>query len=193
MGYALAAAAARRGARVTLVSGPVEIPPPANVERFDVVSAAEMAKAVHERVDGADLVLMSAAVSDQRPTVVAPQKVKKSPGEEGIVLERTEDILLTLGERFEGRTPRPLLVGFAAETEHVLAHAREKLVRKKVDAIVANRVGDNGAFGSADNEVTLVLPDRDVSLPRASKAEVADRLLDLVVPMLGKPMPGRMG
>ncbi|MFM2153831.1 MAG: hypothetical protein RL199_2266, partial [Pseudomonadota bacterium] len=121
-----------------------------------------------------------------RPKVVAPQKVKKSPGEEAVVLERTEDILLSLGERFAGRTPRPVLIGFAAETERVLEHAREKLVRKKVDAIVANRVGANGAFGAADNEVTLVLPDRDVAVPRATKREVADRLLDLVVPMLGR-------
>ena len=186
MGFALAAAAARRGATVTLVAGPVELATPAGVERIDVVSAAGMAAAVHRFAEQSDLVLMSAAVSDYRPAQVASQKVKKSPGAESIVFERTEDILLSLGERFAGRTSRPVLIGFAAETERVLEYAREKLVRKKVDAVVANRVGPGGAFGAPDNEVTLVLPDRDVAVPRASKEAVAEQLLDLVVPMLVK-------
>jgi phosphopantothenoylcysteine decarboxylase/phosphopantothenate--cysteine ligase len=118
---------------------------------------------------------------------VAAQKVKKAPGVESVVFERTEDILLSLGERFAGRASRPVLIGFAAETERVLEHAREKLVRKKVNAIVANRVGPGGAFGASDNEVTLVLRDRDVAVPRASKDAVAAKLLDLVVPMLNAP------
>ncbi len=188
MGYAIAEAARRRGAQVTLVSGPVAIAPPQGVVLLAVTTAAEMASAVHAQVDGMDLVVMTAAVSDYRPETVHAQKVKKAPGPESITFVRTEDILASLGERFAGQKRRPLLVGFAAETERVLEHAREKLVRKRVDAIVANDVsGPSGAFGASDNAVTVVTSSGETAIARAPKNRVAQQLLDLLIPMMGRP------
>lgn len=180
MGYALAAAARQRGAEVVLVSGPVSIEPPSDVEFVSVVSAAEMADAVLSRAENSDLVLMAAAVSDYRPAVRHEHKQKKADEPESLLFERTTDILATLGARFANAKKRPRLVGFAAETEKVVEHARGKLVNKKVDAIVANFVGEGGAFGNPENEVVVVRSDSTVEIPRSSKAVIAHRILDAI-------------
>jgi phosphopantothenoylcysteine decarboxylase/phosphopantothenate--cysteine ligase len=133
-----------------------------------------------------DLIVMTAAVSDYRPEVVHPQKVKKANGPEAITFVRTPDILAGLGERFVSSKPRPFLVGFAAETEQVVAHARAKLASKKCDLVVANYVGQGGAFGAADNEVTVVSADAEVPLARAGKDVIAGKVLDEVVRRLGR-------
>src|SRR5207302_8757819 len=132
MGYAIAEAARDRGARVTLISGPVALPRPADVEVVDVVSAEDLARAVDERLDGVRVVVMAAAVADQQPATRASRKVKKQPGDETMTLVRTPDILAGLG----ARARRPMLVGFAAESENLEENARDKLARKKLDLIV---------------------------------------------------------
>jgi phosphopantothenoylcysteine decarboxylase / phosphopantothenate---cysteine ligase len=186
MGYAIAAAARMRGAEVVLVSGPVALEPPSGVRVVQVTSAAEMATAVGDHLDGCDLVVMSAAVSDYRADSIAPHKVKKRLGPETITFQRTEDILATLGRRFTGKRRRPLLVGFAAETQNLVTNARRKLEGKGADFIVANDVGPGGAFGSRDNEVLVVSSDGETRLDRASKERIASQLLDLFVPRLPK-------
>jgi phosphopantothenoylcysteine decarboxylase/phosphopantothenate--cysteine ligase len=179
MGYAIAKAAAQRGARVTLVSGPTEREVPAGVERIDVVSAEQMAAAVLPLVADCDLFVASAAVADQRPKTCAPQKVKKTEGEETLTLVRTPDILAQAAASVAGRS-RPLLVGFAAETEHLLENAAEKLRRKGIDLIAANDLTEPGSgFGTATNRLTLL--DRNggkVELPPSSKEDAAHALLD---------------
>jgi len=185
MGYALAAAAAARGARVSLVSGPVELAPPPGVELHRVVSAEEMLEATLRVIDGADAFIASAAVADQRPAVRAPQKVKKQPGTEQLVLERTPDILATVSERSRAAGGRMVLVGFAAETERVEEHAREKLVRKGLDLVVANDVSAPGSgFGTETNAVLLVSAGGTEALPQQRKSEVAQRVLDRVAALL---------
>lgn len=177
MGYALAAAAARRGARVVLVSGPVDLPPPFGVEVVRVRTAEEMRVAVHEARAGAHALLMAAAVADfaARP---AESKIKKSGLGISLALEPTRDILAEVG-RDKGDL---LLVGFAAETEDVVERARGKLRSKSLDFVVANEVSADGkGIESERNAVTIL--DRDggaVEVPEASKAEVAERILDRV-------------
>ncbi len=182
MGYALAAAATRRGWAVTLVSGPVALePPPALAEFVAVESAAEMASAIRERAAAADCVIMAAAVADYRPVRVAAQKIRKSPGTLMLELERTEDILGSLGSR---KRPGQLLVGFAAETEELRAHAEDKLRRKNLDWIVANDVSraDRG-FASENNEVLLLNARGDrIWLPLAPKTELAEQILNHILP-----------
>lgn len=160
MGFAVAEAARARGAEVTLIAGPTELAPPEGVRTVRVVSAEEMARAVDAQVEGpegAQVVVMAAAVSDQRPATRAPQKIKKQEGEELLRLVRTADILAGLGARFAGLPERPLLIGFAAETENLEENAREKLARKRLDLIVANDVSAAGAgFASAENRVLLL-------------------------------------
>lgn len=187
MGHAIAAAARRRGARVTLVSGPVSIPPPQGVVVVAVESAAEMALAVHQAADGADAVVMAAAVADFTPSERAPQKVKKGGATSVIELVPTEDILLSLAER-RGEARRPLLVGFAMETEQLLANAREKLRRKRLDLLVANDLFEPGAgFAAETNVVTLLRPDAEPeTLPKLSKDAVAERIADEVVALLAR-------
>lgn len=179
MGYAVAEAAAKRGARVTLVSGETHLTPPLDVELVPVVSANDMYEAVMARYDDVDVVVKAAAVADYRPKNVHSQKMKKQPG--GLVLEfeRTRDILAELGKRKSTQ----FLVGFAAETENVEANARGKLERKNADMIVANNVAQSGAgFGTDTNIVTIYTRNGEsLELPRMSKAEVANRLLDAVL------------
>lgn len=181
MGYAIAAAARRRGAEVVLVSGPVSLPAPPGVEVVSITSAGELAGATLDRAADSDVIFMTAAVSDYRPEVVHPQKVKKAEGAETLTFVRTMDVLAELGRRFAASTSRPLLVGFAAETERVVEHAREKLRGKRADLIVANDVSPGGAFGNEENEVVIVSAEGEERVARASKAVVADRLLDEVV------------
>jgi len=176
MGYAIAAAALKRGAKVTLISGPVKIDPPAGVEFVSVRSTKEMASAVLSRFEGATIIIKAAAVADYRPTTQATEKIKKNDGHITIELEKTEDILAELG----GRKGNRVLIGFAAETNDTLKNAQKKLIDKNADLIVANDVSADGAgFDIDTNIVTLVSRDADpLALPLLSKTEVANRLLD---------------
>lgn len=174
MGYAMAAAARDRGAKVTLISGPVSLPAPAGVYLVQITSAAELASAVEQHLGGAKVVIMAAAVADQRPAVTAPQKVKKQPGDEQLTLVRTSDILADLG----ARERRPLLVGFAAESQEVEANAREKLQRKNIDLIVANDVAD--AFGSETNRVVVLARDGGRQEVQGSKLHISHAIWDMV-------------
>jgi len=178
MGYAIAAGAARRGARVVLVSGPVDLPLPYGVERVWVETAAEMRQAVLEARDGAEAVFMVAAVADYVP-LAAPAKIKKTGAELVLRLAEGTDILAELGRDRRER----VLVGFAAETEDVLTHARAKLARKGADFLVANDVSRRDiGFGTDESEVTILGRDGDVrQIARASKAEIADAILDRVL------------
>ncbi len=175
MGFALAAEAARRGARVTLVAGPVALHTPRGVQRIDVETSAEMRTAVLEARDGADAVIMAAAVSDYIPPR-SEVKIKKDSGELALRLSRGPDILKELGETRGAE----LLVGFAAETDNLLEHAREKLTRKNLDFIVANDISDPAiGMEAAENEVTIL--DREGNrhpVPRAPKERVAGQILD---------------
>lgn len=176
MGYAIAVAAMRRGADVTLVSGKTALAPPAGVRVVPVVSAADMAQAVKEAAPEQDIIVKAAAVADYRPRVAADEKLKKKDGELSVELERTEDILAWLGaHRREGQ----ILCGFSMETEHLLENSRAKLEKKKIDMIVANNLKQEGAgFGTDTNVVTLLTKQGTEELPLLSKEEVADRLLD---------------
>jgi phosphopantothenoylcysteine decarboxylase / phosphopantothenate---cysteine ligase len=177
MGFSLAVEAARRGARVVLVAGPVHLPTPSGVERIDVVTAREMEKAVHRVAPAADLVIMTAAVADFRPSRPATEKIKRDRGLAAIELEPNPDILAGL----RAVAPNAILVGFAAETADLEANARGKLERKKVDFLAANDVSRKDiAFDSEANEVTVFRRDGDpVFFARRPKAELAGALLDL--------------
>ncbi len=189
MGYALAAAAARRGADVTLVSGPTALPTPDGVLRVDVTSADEMHAAVQRRAD-ADLVVMAAAVADYTPAEPSDRKVKKGDGDLTLRLRRTPDILAALGERKrDGQT----LVGFALETHDGIEHARGKLDRKNLDWIVLNHANEAGAgFGPGTNRVTILGRDGSAEeLAQMPKAAVAEAILDRVVAVRRPPATQR--
>ncbi|NUK29063.1 bifunctional phosphopantothenoylcysteine decarboxylase/phosphopantothenate--cysteine ligase CoaBC [Parageobacillus sp. VR-IP] len=175
MGYAIAEAAARFGAEVTLISGPTELEAPANVKTIRVESAQDMYEAVMERFPDVDIVIKSAAVADYRPKHVFAKKIKKQPGDYIVEMERTIDILKTLGERKTSQ----ILVGFAAETDHVEEYARQKLESKRLDMVVANNVTQEGAgFAGDTNVVTIFKRDGSVrSLPLMSKKQVAEEIL----------------
>ncbi|MBY0503724.1 MAG: bifunctional phosphopantothenoylcysteine decarboxylase/phosphopantothenate--cysteine ligase CoaBC [Bryobacteraceae bacterium] len=174
MGYALAAAAARRGARVMLISGPVQLPAPTGVEVIPVLTAGEMYTAVMERLEGATIVIKSAAVADYRVANVAGQKLKKTGEPVTLTLEPNADILAEVGRRKGDR----FVVGFAAETEKLLEYARRKLESKQADVIVANLVNSaTTGFDSDQNEVTLVTRAGDLPLGQAAKSELAEQIL----------------
>jgi phosphopantothenoylcysteine decarboxylase/phosphopantothenate--cysteine ligase len=179
MGYAIAEAAARRGARVILVSGPVSLEAPQGVELAPIHTAAEMRAAVLARMDEATIIVKAAAVADYYLPNPAGQKVKKSGGKVMLELEPTADILAEVGRRKGAR----LLVGFAAETGNLVAEARRKLEAKNCDMVVANRVDRPGlGFGSDDNEVVLVMREGGtLELPRASKRDIAGWIFDEVL------------
>ena len=184
MGYAVAAVAARRGAEVTLVSGPTPLADPPGVAVVRVETAEEMAHAVDSGAGDMDLFVGAAAVSDYRPQAVAPQKIKKRDADETLVLVRTPDILAGLGARHAGRPGAPVLVGFAAETEDVVANAREKLERKGCDLVVANEVGGpDGGFAADTNRVTLVSR-TGLAEVEGTKEMVAEAILDRILPVL---------
>ena len=186
MGYAVAGEAARRGAAVVLVTGPTHLDPPAGVDVVRVRSAADMHRAVMERAAGADAVVMAAAVADYTPQTVAAQKVAKSDGGWSLPLVRTTDILADLGRLPSRATGRPVLIGFAAETHDVVAHADAKRRRKGVDLIVANDVARADAGFEVDtNAVTFIADDGLETVPLMSKAEVAGRILDRLERLLG--------
>jgi phosphopantothenoylcysteine decarboxylase / phosphopantothenate---cysteine ligase len=174
MGYALAEAARDRGALVTLISGPVELPALSGVPVIRVVSAEDLASAVDQHLDGARVLVMAAAVSDQRPKSRAVHKVKKQPGEETLTLVRTPDVLAGVA----ARARRPLLVGFAAESENVEENAREKLKRKGLDLIVANDVAD--AFGKETNRVLVLGRDGARTELQGTKLSLAHAIWNMV-------------
>lgn len=183
MGFAVAEAAARRGARVVLVAGPVHLPTPAGVERVDVRSAAQMRDAVLEALP-ADIYVGAAAVADFTPRAMSDRKIKKTAGSDTLHLElvRTADILADVAAH--AHRPR-LVAGFAAETHDVETYARDKLRRKRVDLIAANRVGVSGSgFESDDNTLAVYWADGARTLGPASKADVAGQLLDLIAERL---------
>lgn len=176
MGYALARQAARLGHTVTLISGPTALTPPAEVEFIPVESAAEMADAVHRCAPEADMMIMSAAVADYRPAHPVDSKMKKQPGALFLELERTEDILASVGK---SKRKDQLLVGFAAETEDLEANALGKLQRKNLDWIVANYVADG--FGGDTNQVILFNRDGGrFPLPLSGKDEIAGKILETI-------------
>jgi phosphopantothenoylcysteine decarboxylase/phosphopantothenate--cysteine ligase len=180
MGYALAEASRRRGARVLLVSGPTPTEPPAGVRLERVRTAEEMAQTVFAHLAEATVVLMAAAVADFRPAEAYPGKIKKQQGAPVVKLEPTLDILAAIARR---RRENQLIVGFAAETEHLLKNATAKLHAKRLDLLVANDVSQEGAGFDVDtNIVTLLFPDgRKKALEKMSKLDVANRVLDEVM------------
>ena len=190
MGFALAAEARRRGARVTLVAGPTRVAPPQVDELVRVRSAADLHAAVMRVAGDTDVVIMAAAVADYAPSSVAAGKIAKGDGPMTLILERTEDVLADLGRlpsRAEGRGP--VLVGFAAETSNLLAKASAKRERKGADLIVANDVSrDDIGFDVDANAVTIISASGTVEVPRQSKARVAAAILDQVSPLL-RPAP----
>ncbi|MDX1620209.1 MAG: phosphopantothenoylcysteine decarboxylase, partial [Nitriliruptorales bacterium] len=179
--------AARRGAEVHLVAAPTHLDTPAGVTRHDVISALEMRKEVVDLASDADVIIKAAAVADFRPASAADQKIKKSDGMPQMELERNPDILAELGEQRSGSgVARPLLVGFAAETNDAEAHGREKLDRKQADLLVVNDVSRQDAGFEVDTNRVVIL-DRDggrVEVPLTTKDEVARRLLDQVAERL---------
>ena len=185
MGYALAEAARRRGARVVLVSGPTHLDPPAAHTFERVRTAEEMADAVFRHARAATVIVMAAAVADFRPANPQAAKIKKQQGVPKVELEATRDILDELSRR---RHDGQIIVGFAAETDALLEHAAAKLHAKHLDLMVANDVSQNGAGFDVDtNIVTLLFPDgRKLALEQMSKLDVANRVLDQVVELRGK-------
>ncbi|RSK29308.1 bifunctional phosphopantothenoylcysteine decarboxylase/phosphopantothenate--cysteine ligase CoaBC [Bacillus sp. HMF5848] len=183
MGYALAEVAASLGADVTLVSGPTILKRPANINYIQVETAEQMYNHVHNLFEEVDIVIKTAAVADYRPKHVYEGKLKKKQGDLTIELERTKDILQSLGER----KTKQFLVGFAAETNNVLEYAHDKLVRKNLDMIVANDVSLAGAgFGGDTNIVTILTNNGDnKTLPLMSKHEVAKELLQMIANVIG--------
>jgi phosphopantothenoylcysteine decarboxylase/phosphopantothenate--cysteine ligase len=182
MGYEIAREALRRGAEVTLVSGPTSLEPPAGAGFIPVRSAAEMAEAVFSRFPAVDIVVMAAAVSDYRPSRPVETKIKKQGCALEVSLTPTIDILKTLGARKQGQ----FLVGFAAESEGLKEHALEKLREKNLDLIVANQItGPQSAFGSDSNQALLLGQSYEAALPLLSKRELATRLWDRVEQALG--------
>ena len=178
MGYALARAAMQRGAEVTLVTGPTSLKRPEFVKVVEIVTAAELYEAVLSRFAEQDVIIKAAAVADYRPAAVSGEKVKKAEGEMSIPLSRTEDTLKALGER---KREGQFLCGFSMETERMLEHSREKLLKKNLDMIVANNLKVEGAGSGTDtNVVTIITRDGEVSLPKMSKEEVAHRILDAI-------------
>ncbi len=179
MGYAIANAAANRGANVTLVSGPTNLAKPSYMDVVDIESAKDMYEAVSSRSDKMDIIIKAAAVADYRPATVADNKIKKSDDDLSIPLERTTDILKTLGA---DKKPGQFLCGFSMETENMLENSKAKLTKKNLDMIAANNVKVDGAgFGVDTNVLTLITQDDVKELPLMSKTQAADALLDEIL------------
>lgn len=179
MGFALANAAALRGAEVTLIAGPVTLGTPKHVKRIDVETAQQMHDAVMAQMKKADIIIMAAAVADYAPVTAAIEKIKKKDASMTVELRTTPDILRTVGEK---RTKKQRLIGFALETTNELAHAKEKLTKKKLDMIVLNSTRDKGAaFGHDTNVVTLITAGGTVKkLPLMDKFDAAVEILNAV-------------
>ncbi|MCD8231484.1 MAG: bifunctional phosphopantothenoylcysteine decarboxylase/phosphopantothenate--cysteine ligase CoaBC [Clostridiales bacterium] len=184
MGYAIAENAMLRGAEVTLVTGPCSIDPPMFTEVISVISAEEMYEAVTARSEDADIIIMTAAVADYRPSIISNEKVKKKDGDLSIPLTRTKDILKTLGcRKREGQ----FLCGFSMETQNMLENSRKKIREKHLDMIVANNLKVAGAgFGTDTNVITMITPDSETELPLMSKQEAAGEVLDEIMRRFSK-------
>ncbi len=183
MGYAIARAAAFRGAEVTLISGPTSLNAPPHLTTVNVVSAADMAREVKARSD-ADIIIKAAAVADYTPITVCDEKIKKSGDGMDIALKRTEDILAFLGQN---RRPEQVLCGFSMETENLLENSRRKLLSKHLDMIAANSLKVEGAgFGGDTNVVTIITENSAEELPLMSKASVAGAVIDKAVKLWKK-------
>ncbi len=181
MGYAIAEAAAKRGAQVTLVSGPVSLDTPKNVERIDVVSAKEMHQAVQQQATNHQIFIACAAVADFAPAQVTDQKIKKKSSDDELVIHLVQnpDILASVANMTEDR---PFTVGFAAETHDVEHYARSKLKRKNIDLICANDVSNHEVgFNSDNNALHLYWHDGDKALPLSSKTQLSEQLIDEIV------------
>ncbi len=176
MGFALATAAQQAGAEVVLVSGPVSLPTPPGVQRKDVETAEEMYDTVHERIADTDLFIACAAVSDYRPRTPSARKIKRSSSELTLELTPSLDTLASVAKLVDG----PFTVGFAAETEEVSRHARDKLTRKGLDMIAANRVGPACGFDQETNSLTVLWEGDEVELEQATKPILARRLIELI-------------
>jgi phosphopantothenoylcysteine decarboxylase/phosphopantothenate--cysteine ligase len=177
MGYAVAEAARDAGAEVVIVSGPVNLPTPWGITRVNVETAEQMMNAVNQHLPGADIFIASAAVSDYRAAQVASEKIKKSSDSMVLALTRTPDILATVA----AGSPRPFVVGFAAETQNVERNALAKLEGKKLDMIAANQVGEGLAFDCDDNALTVYWRDGKRELERAPKCRLAADLIAVIV------------
>jgi phosphopantothenoylcysteine decarboxylase / phosphopantothenate---cysteine ligase len=176
MGFAVAAAAREAGAQVVLVSGPVSLATPAGVQRVDVETAEQMYAQVHEEISSTDIFVGCAAVSDYRPDKVAPQKIKRGAAEMALALVRSPDTLASVAA-----LPKPpFTVGFAAETQEIAKHAREKLEKKRVDMIAANQVGPDCGFDRETNALTVFWQGGEVVLGEGSKPVLARRLVELI-------------
>lgn len=179
MGYAIAENCMRRGAEVTLVSGPVSIAPPLFVKVLPVTSAADMAEVVKSCSEEQDIIIKTAAVADYRPAHPAEEKIKKKDSDSGLELERTEDILAYLGAH---KREHQFICGFSMETENMLENSRAKLTKKNVDMIVANNLKVSGAgFGMDTNVVTLITNDDCKELELMSKADVAEAIVSEIL------------
>ncbi len=180
MGYALAEAARKVSRKVTLVSGPTTLKPPRGVKFFAVETASQMAKIVLRRARYADIVIMAAAVADYRPAKTASQKIKKSSRTLTVRLVPTLDIAAALGKR---KRPNQILVGFAAETQNLLANARKKIAAKNLDLIVANRIGRIGSgFASDTNEIVFIGRDgRSSKRIRGTKKKLARLIVSMAI------------
>ena len=186
MGYAIAENCMRRGAEVTLISGPVSIAPPPFVKVVNVKSAADMAEAVKACYQDQQIIIKTAAVADYRPAHVADEKIKKKEGDNVLELERTEDILAYLGAN---KQPGQFICGFSMETENMLENSRAKLERKNVDMIVANNLKVAGAgFGVDTNVVTFITKDECVEHELMSKSEVAGTIVDFILTKMIMPI-----
>lgn len=178
MGFALAEAAVESGAKVVLVSGPVNLPCPSHVTRIDVVSAADMYEAVHRELDGVDIFIAAAAVADYRPAIIEKQKIKKGESDSlSIEMIKTPDIVASVAVLPE----KPFTVGFAAETNNLIEYAQQKLEKKKLDMIVANNVADTSiGFNSENNAVTILDRFGQESLSVRSKSQLARDLIQII-------------
>ena len=189
MGYALAAAAQRRGARVTLISGPTNLPLPPAEKIIRVRTAKEMHKAVMSNYKSANIIIKAAAVADYRPKVSAVEKIKKNQKTLSLELERNPDIIAEIGKNKGKR----VLVGFAMETQNLLANATEKLKKKNMDLIVANNLREEGAgFRTDTNIITIIdCEGRTESFDKMTKSEAADKILDRVKKITGRKISGK--
>ena len=179
IGYAIARVCMRRGANVTLVSGPSMLEPPQFIDFVPVTTAKEMFNQVTERSAGQDIIIKAAAVADYRPKNISSEKVKKKDGEMALEMERTDDILAWLGSH---KRPGQFLCGFSMETENVLENSRKKLKKKNVDMIAANSLKTEGAgFGGDTNVITIITEDGEASLDKMTKEEAASKLLDRIM------------
>ena len=184
MGYAIARAAVKAGYDVSLVSGIVNLEEPKGLTDFMIAeTAAEMADTIKRLAINSDIIIMSAAVADYRPKQTIEKKMKKSDGDLVLELERTEDILKSLGEMKKYSNPNQILVGFAAETDNIINYALDKLKRKNLNWIVANDVSDSSiGFGSNDNAVIMINHNSEqIAIPKTSKDILAKKIIDTII------------